>query len=225
MNIKELKLIENRFERKYTLLAGENWKFQNYLLSNGFIRTFDTRLVNSIYYDNDEKRFFHENIDGVSERIKTRLRWYNNDFTVKLELKKKSNAVAWKQTYFFGKFKSFSEFRDFYQKNENLIKISHLSGLLIKPTLLIRYVREYWESSCKNFRATIDNNIEYKSIELSNSNTKGLEANVSVLEFKYLSQRDNNFRKIINKTDFPFRMTKHSKYVSAVIHLKNLGAI
>ena len=88
MNIKELKLIENRFERKYTLLAGENWKFQNYLLSNGFIRTFDTRLVNSIYYDNDEKRFFHENIDGVSERIKTRLRWYNNDFTVKLELKK-----------------------------------------------------------------------------------------------------------------------------------------
>ena len=86
-------------------------------------------------------------------------------------------------------------------------------------------MREYWESNCKNFRATIDSNIEYKCMELLNLTTKGLEADVSVLEFKYLSQKDSDFRKIINKTDFPFRRTKHSKYVSAVIHLNNLGAI
>ena len=69
MNIKKFKLIENRYERKYILGSGENWKFQNYLLNNGFQRTFEPRLVNSIYYDSDEKIFFNENINGISERF------------------------------------------------------------------------------------------------------------------------------------------------------------
>ena len=225
MNIKKFKLIENRYERKYILGSGENWKFQNYLLNNGFQRTFEPRLVNSIYYDSDEKIFFNENINGISERIKTRLRWYNNDFKVKLELKKKSNAVSWKHIYSVGSFESFAKLKKFYNKNENLKKISYLSGLLIKPTLLVRYVREYWESPCKNFRATSDSNIEYKSIKSINLSTKGLEPDINVLEFKYLSQKDNDFRIMINEKNFPFRMTKHSKYVSAVIHLNNLGVI
>ena len=225
MNINKFKLLENRYERKYTLKAGESWKFQNFLLNHGFKRTFKNRLVNSIYYDNEDKKFFHENINGISERIKTRLRWYDDMFNVQLELKKKSNMISWKQTFSAGLFKSFSELQNFYKNKESISKVSNLSGFLVKPKLLVRYIREYWESSCQNFRATVDTNIEYKNIKSINLKSKGLDSDFNVLEFKYLSYKDSDFRAMINKTNFPFRMSKHSKYVSAVINLNNVYKI
>lgn len=225
MNIKNYNLLENRYERKYKLKLGEDWKFKKYLLQNEFQKTFKSRLVNSIYFDSDRKDFFHQNINGISNRIKTRLRWYDNILKINLELKKKSNAVSWKQTFSAGTFKTFYEFKKFYNKNENLMKISHLSGLSVKPNLLVTYKREYWLSPCKNFRATIDKNVEYKDIKLIDAPNRGLDSDFNILEFKYLDHMDSKFRNMINKTKFPFRMTKNSKYVSGVMHLESSGII
>ena len=87
MNLKNYNINKNRYERKYILKSGEDWKFKNYLLKNKFQRIYKSRLVNSIYYDSDTKEFFHQNINGISNRIKTRLRWYDNNFKTILELK------------------------------------------------------------------------------------------------------------------------------------------
>ena len=94
-----------------------------------------------------------------------------------------------------------------------------------KPRIFVKYKREYWISPCKNFRATIDKNIEYKNIKSLNVLNRGIEADLNVLEFKYLDTMDSKFRIMIGKTDFPFRMTKNSKYVSAVINLNSSFAI
>ena len=70
----------NRFERKWILKDGDHLKLINSLLrSNFFFRSqYSKRKVNSIYFDNSKLKSIRENLDGVSNKKKTRLRWYGN---------------------------------------------------------------------------------------------------------------------------------------------------
>ena len=57
------------------LLLFYNWRDK----IKGLKKIYQDRVVNSIYYDEKNLTFANDNLIGISERIKTRLRWYNDD--------------------------------------------------------------------------------------------------------------------------------------------------
>ncbi len=68
-----------RYERKYLIEKNNDFFFKNFLLRNNFQYIYEKRKVNSIYFDTNDFKFFEENINGVSQRKKVRLRWYNDE--------------------------------------------------------------------------------------------------------------------------------------------------
>ena len=86
--------------------------------------------------------------------------------------------------------------------------------------LINRYQRKYFLYCDKNFRATIDSNIEASSIH-QNTKFKFIpiyESSV-ILELKYDEKYSSNVESITNL--FKTRLNKNSKYVEAFEFLKN----
>ena len=212
-----------RLERKYLLFSGEDWKFKEYLASNEFRKSFPARFVNTIYFDTENFNFLDDNIQGISKRIKVRARWYDKNFNINLELKKKYNMNVWKPTLSLGKFESLNQFVEFLLVNKNIEKISNIVGVSIFPVLMIKYLRDYWLSYCKKYRATLDTNMQVSKFYSNNFFEKVLKIDASVLEFKYSCKEDKDFRNKIINNKFPFRYKKFSKYSIGSLALRSAG--
>ena len=199
-----------RYERKYFLESEKYYLFKKFLINNGYTKNYDSRIVNSIYYDTDKFKYFKTNIEGLSRRLKVRSRWYNDNTKNKIIEFKIKNGFLGKKIYS-------DFFNEKYLINETLKK----TGDLVKPIVKISYLREYFISPCQKFRATVDNNI-YTTIENSKINFNKVYLNQTILEFKYSLDNDNIFRTFINNIKFPFRFKKNSKYVTSLLSLKYL---
>ena len=71
-----------RYEIKFILNSIEFDKFKTWLLINtGFVKKYEPRLVNSIYFDDLNNSSANDNLAGIGIREKYRLRWYNKDFS------------------------------------------------------------------------------------------------------------------------------------------------
>ena len=86
----------------------------------------------------------------------------------------------------------------------------------LKPSLLNRYLRKYYESCDGKYRITVDTD---QSFYLVNSHgnfflNKIADNNTVILELKYNHDYDSGASYITTK--FPFRLTKSSKYVTGV---------
>ena len=69
-----------RYEIKIPIKEDDLILFYNWRDNiRGLKKTHKDRVVNSIYYDEKNLTFANDNLIGISERIKTRLRWYNNE--------------------------------------------------------------------------------------------------------------------------------------------------
>ena len=67
-----------RYERKFILdnyLLNNINDLENYLSIN-LIEKFDERRINSIYYDTPNFKFAYETYDGIAQRQKIRIRYY-----------------------------------------------------------------------------------------------------------------------------------------------------
>ena len=87
---------------------------------------------------------------------------------------------------------------------------------------MISYTRRYLISNNKKIRATIDYNIQTKSVSGENIIIK---MNDTILEFKFSPENEKYFREFFNKRNFNFRVQKFSKYVKAFSTLQNNGLI
>lgn len=215
--------LDLRYERKYILDIGNEDIFNNFLIENGFKKNFKSRIVNSIYYDTLGLNFFYDNMDGISNRVKYRLRWYNdNNLSLYLEKKKRSNFIGEKKKILLGNFYDeknlFSFLKNYRFKYENVHKP-------LIPILKIQYLRNYWLSECNNYRATVDTNIKVECIKNQSTNKFPININFTVLEYKYPIILDKQFRdeKFLKKNIF--RLQKNSKYVSGLILLKDAGLL
>ena len=74
-----MKDIKFRFERKFVL--SKNYNIEKvesaFLRSNfNFIKQYEDRFVNSIYFEKESLTSLRENLDGNNFKKKLRLRWY-----------------------------------------------------------------------------------------------------------------------------------------------------
>ena len=158
-----------RREVKFLLIKGEAAWMRSCILQHPalFQQEYEDRYVNNIYFDTVDFKNYHDNLDGIANRIKVRLRWYGRDIRKvrhpALEIKYRKNLYSGKKIHRI-------------PKNADLKKsnwIAFLKALSSKeleailyrasymPVLCNRYLREYYRSKCKRFRLTLDQGLLY----------------------------------------------------------------
>lgn len=222
-----------RYERKFVTDRMSRHEVESIIKLHPamFSEIYHQRFVNNIYLDTHSLASYFDNEDGVSERVKTRIRWYGGLFgqvtKPVLELKTKKGFLGGKlrsplQPFSLDHNCSLGLLQDVFAQ-------SGLPGLLREQlksmgfTLLNRYSRKYFESADHKFRITIDFDLEYFRIDDSrNYFTERLsDRDKVILELKYNQEDDDRARYVTNH--LPFRLTKSSKYAMGIQTLHRLG--
>ena len=87
----------SRIEKKFIFPNQSSDLVKKILLVNNFKKLYSDRYITSIYMDNLNFDSAKDNINGVNERKKIRIRWYDNDFNkIYFEEKNKNNFLVWK---------------------------------------------------------------------------------------------------------------------------------
>jgi hypothetical protein len=229
----------------YTLFSPKTWRFERkFFIPNldrhqvefiikqhpaMFKEIYHQRVVNNIYLDTVAKMNYLHNVIGTSQRIKVRIRWYGDLFgnidKPVLEIKIKSGHLGSKKSYLLD---AFSIDQNISAK---LVRTQFAISSIIPQTLkeylvcldlstLNRYTRQYFLSADNNYRLTLDRDMTFYHIR-PNINTfrfKSKDFSNVILELKYDCEHDDCAQWITNQ--FPFRMTKSSKYVTGLDRLK-----
>jgi len=221
-----------RYERKY-YLTGEDYGYVRTLILNhtaSFRTVFYPRMINNIYFDTPGFDSFYDNVNGEYIRKKIRIRWYDETFAYQkkltLEFKLKNGLLGDKISYrladiYTGEGFEFSQMRNEIRNNHLPIPVENELHTNY-PTLMNRYVREYFISDDNKIRITLDKNLSFFRIH-SGKNYFMISYHLSndvIMEMKYNPEDDPIVNSI--SQDFPFRITKSSKYV---IGVQNLYAI
>lgn len=185
--------------------------------SFGFTEIFEERFVNNVYFDTPLFRFYNENVQGLADRKKIRIRWYGERTPAKeyrLEIKRKSGAVGCKEVY--SAIVSNNEFTAFSLLNTIAVPDHVRIELMdLRPMLFNRYRRRYFLSADRKYRATMDYDLRYSlPTTVGESETPGGQDGEAVLELKYENEADLGFSGIAD--ELPFNFSKKSKYISGI---------
>jgi len=216
-----------RFERKYIIQVEYLDTFLFELLSHGYSEIFEQRQINNIYLDDYNYTNVWDNVEGISNRTKPRIRWYGEQFSDSkktVEFKIKSNDVNRKKAIHLGEsqLKSFNDI-DAYWDNIQTTMIANKEEkfyiqklFALRPTLLNSYSRNYFVNADKSIRITIDRELFYYS-PLTYTEVKD---NIVIIEIKYDSDQiltNNLFGNLV--------LTKQSKYIKGILMTSTFKAI
>jgi hypothetical protein len=205
-----------RYERKYLIRNVDLPSFLYEIYKNHFFEVFEERRINNLYYDDLDFNSLMDNIDGLSERKKFRIRWYGNTFensNKQFEVKSKSEFLNTKKVFKIGKYK-IKDFNDFNSSFENLCSylrindqnlLFHFENKSLK--IFNTYLRKYFLSRDREIRITIDNYLEFYSPLTKNV----FKEPYIIVEVKY-----NNHINFLNNYN-QLTLSKYSKYVKGII--------
>lgn len=203
-----------RYERKYRIEASSYDRVYHEIMSSisAFSEAYPDRQVNSIYYDDINYSAYNDNLLGIGDRQKYRVRWYGKSHSEIdnpiLERKIKSNLLGRKE---------FVEMMGF-SLSESAPQISHyISDPITElyPYIIVSYLRTYLQSQDGLIRATIDRALKYTNLIDGRLSDQTSEDPSVVLEIKYDQGREEIANQCMQA--LPYRMTKNSKYVSAML--------
>ena len=188
-----------RKEKKFKLTIMEFYQLRDLLLKSGMQLLYESRQVNSLYYDNDSQEMYHNSQEGVLPRKKIRIRWYSLNKRFSLETKISSFEGRYKKT----KLLKQNCFADFPK-----VLTDEIYGVLT-PSLVVSYEREYY--SIKGMRITFDSSIKYRNCRLCKE--MEFEDHEWVMEVKSgVSISDDFMERVL-----PYATTRFSKYSRGLI--------
>lgn len=193
------------------------------LLPFGLVRQHRTRVVQSVYFDTADGRAVAQNLAGISERQKVRLRWYG-DATVavsaQLECKQRQNGVGGKAT---AKLREPLDVRGslrhrFTDRVRGLVVDDAarcwLDGL--EPAQWIRYRRDYLVTADRRLRVTLDRELraidQRLGMRLDDRRSTPLPR-LLVVELKAAIAHRDELERLV--AALPLRPGKCSKFVMA----------
>ena len=208
-----------RYEKKWVFnKIDKETLFSNLITSKLFFREqFKERTVNSIYFDTLNFKSAIDNLSGVSDREKYRVRWYGDYLDLFkqpiLENKIKKNFQGQK-IYF-----KLDEFNNKKLDQNNLLNlIKKINDLIpnknLYPVSMTNYKRIYLISSNNEIRATLDYDIKYRKLSHYIENFF-LKVEEVILELKYSTNIDSYLR---NQISGITRISKNSKYINSLIN-------
>jgi hypothetical protein len=177
-------------------------------------QSFADRMVHSIYMDTLDFDDYYDNISGISQRSKTRIRWYNESTeNMALEIKKKNGKISQKEIMELSNPsglipRNLSLVNSLFSVNPNK-PVSTICPLR-RPVLEIQYCRQYFQIA-SGIRVTVDRDIRCGRLLSSRSIRMTKFPVGAVVEFKYGADQRQKFLNLIR--GLPFRPFRHSKYV------------
>lgn len=180
-------------------------------------------LIRSIYFDNYMDKALREKESGVPIREKFRIRYYNDDFSyLTLEKKIKDNALCLKVDAQITE----EECRELLEGKNNWMR-DHPAPLvkelyakmhyqMLRPKVLVSYIREPYIYRTGNVRITFDSNIrttlfhrDFLEEQIIDIDTAGKPQDM-ILEIKYDAFLPEIIRRLIQTN--ALRQTAFSKY-------------
>lgn len=122
-------------------------------------------LVRSVYFDDYEDSCYYENIDGVNQREKFRIRIYNGDMSfILLECKSKLNGKNHKDSCRLTKEqceKILQGNYSYFDEDPPVLRkfILKTATRFMRPKVIVQYVRTPYTYDIGNVRITFDRNI------------------------------------------------------------------
>lgn len=226
-----------RQEKKYTFSITNLLDVKKSIQNSNFSisKSYENRFVNSLYLDSFDYLNYEENLGGISNRSKARIRWYSKKPFAKItkntniffEIKTRTNLFGSKLIHKIN-------FPDHTISYDNNLMVNYLRKILplkFLPyidhcsvfSLGVSYDREYYETSSKKLRLTIDNDIKFikpNSFEVFNfKQVETYNVEYGVLELKLPKDTYDEIADI--PIDFlDITSGRHSKY-SVGINLIN----
>lgn len=182
------------------------------------IEIYEKRVVNSIYFDDMELTAVKDNLSGIANRKKFRLRWYGSEINSEatFEVKERTGRVGSKSNYpirlpidghnnlSFGDIASCCI--------QDLSKQNIIFNEYMVPMLHVSYTREYFETH-SGIRITIDQDINFSDTQsnITLSESALISYPRKVLEIKFPLNMKDQVANLIR----PLHMTpkRHSKYL------------
>lgn len=189
-----------------------------------FLPTYPQRQVNNIYFDTPGLSSVAENLAGIAEHRKLRLRWYGDEWTAVegiLEHKCKRDLAGWKIRYPLTTIKNLTRmsWSALVRSIEDDVNDELKHQLRVKscPILINSYQRRYYVSANQKVRATIDFAgvcYDQRFSAYPNISRPNPSQSLIILEVKASVDDRNELSDVVS--GFPLRAGKHSKYISAL---------
>lgn len=215
--------LANRRETKFALVSADIGKVRKVLETNSRrqIHNHEVSTVRSIYFDDVRLSACRANLDGIGQRRKVRLRWYDRPLPGNdsyLEIKWRDNKVTGKHRlrvrceHSLGEL-SFAQMRELFLDS---IPPRYLPYLLrySEPIVTVEYKREHFTSRDNRLRATIDYDLTfYNQLGKQQASTRFGHrlTNFMVLEGKTPVGCENELRAMF--APLSLRACRCSKYV------------
>jgi hypothetical protein len=215
-----------RYERKFLVDELDDHQVRAIvrLHPSMFIQAYPPRFVNNIYLDSQDMENYVDNVSGVGDRRKVRIRWYGELFgridRPILEFKIKRGLVGTKEQHFLGPLTLQSGFSS--DTLERLLASDELPELVrarltdLNGVLVNRYYRWYFATLDGRYRVTVDTDLSYHRVgNLRSSFAHSQVDHVSIIvELKYQAQDEGSANRV--SSHFPFRVTRNSKYIQGI---------
>lgn len=189
-----------------------------------FYEPYPPRYVNNLYLDTKGMDNYFANVNGVGERRKVRIRWYEELFQdiekPVLEFKFKRGLVGTKRAYRIAPFSLDHRFDHRYC--QEILRQTDLPAhvmyhmLELNVVLCNRYHRYYFATRDQRFRVTLDTEMTFYQVKRANNRFVHKHADYKhiIVELKYLEPMDMEAQRVAGF--FPFNVTKSSKYVTGI---------
>jgi SPX domain protein involved in polyphosphate accumulation len=215
-----------RYERKFLVYRMDAHQVRALVKCHPamFYEPYPPRVVNNLYLDTVGMENYLDNVSGVGERRKVRVRWYGELFgdigRPQLEFKIKNGLVGTKVIYPFSSFTLNKGFcHRYYQgvlRESDLPEDVKRYLLQLQVVLCSSYCRWYFATKDQRFRVTIDTRMAYYQVKKANNRFvhKHVDHRNIVVELKYDKPLDVEAERVSRL--FPFSVTKNSKYVTGI---------
>ncbi len=203
-----------RYERKFPVSLEQEILVQQALMLHpeAFRPSYPDRRINNIYFDTSTLDCYRDNLRGVGQRRKVRLRWYGeqNDVIPKpvLEEKHKDNQLGWK------KWENLTDGQSFDDLLAEVNNHPVIRRYNLEPVLFNTYLRSYWVSADGRFRVTIDRDLEFGPFYYHHFSCPLSAGNGIIVEWKYAQADVGDAEDFIRF--WPFRAKRFSKYIAGI---------
>ena len=141
-----------RKEEKLNIHKSQLLNLLNWIYKNDGYKLYDTRIVSSTYFDNDNMQMFKDSEEGSVPRKKVRIRSYT-----KKEHKIGRSTLEVKTSSVEGRYKTTD--KNFDLRKTMTIGFFDKDYGICKPRVRVTYKRDYYK--IHNVRLTVDRYIEY----------------------------------------------------------------
>jgi len=226
-------LEKSRYERKFLLAAHSEKQVECVVKRHRAImrEIFEERYINNLYLDSPNLESYYDNVHGVKNRTKFRIRWYGELLGLVespvLEIKAKQDLLGQKVSFALKPFELNHEFSTAMLhevvRGSDIPKDIQHRLLSFEVTLLNRYRRKYFQSADHRFRMTIDKDLEFCRMSVLSNRflNRCFDHRHVILELKYAATELDGLAMF--SREFPFRVTKSSKYVSGIRAINGLA--